>query len=186
MSEWNELEARCRSCEKCELHKKRTNVVFGDGNKSSRILFVGEAPGEQEDLKGVPFVGRAGKLLDQFLEAVDLQRDKVYIANILKCRPEGNRDPSPEEQELCIGYLREQFALLKPKIIVSLGRISAMRLIRSDFKISKEHGMWFKKGEYLMTAVYHPAALLRDPRRKPETLEDFRAIREKAEELGLV
>ena len=146
-------------------------------------MFVGEAPGEQEDLSGTPFVGRAGQLLDKFLYAVDIKREDVYIANILKCRPPKNRDPLPTEEDACIGYLREQVRLIRPKIIVCLGRISAMRLIKPDYKISKEHGTWVQKGDYLMTAVYHPAALLRDPRRKEEMLEDMKQIRKRLDEL---
>jgi DNA polymerase len=156
--------------------------VFGVGNKNADILFVGEAPGEQEDLSGVPFVGRAGQLLDKFLYAVDIDRNDVYIANILKCRPPKNRDPLPEEEDMCIDYLRQQVALINPKVIVCLGRISAMRLIKPDFKITQEHGVWFKKGGYLMTAVYHPAALLRDPRKKEDMLEDMKKIKEKISE----
>ena len=176
---WDELQQKCEKCEKCELCKTRTNCVFGTGNRKADLLFVGEAPGEQEDLSGVPFVGRAGQLLDKFLYAVDIDREDVYIANILKCRPPKNRDPLPEEEDACIGYLREQVALIDPKVIVCLGRISAMRLIKPDFKITKEHGQWFKKGNYLMTAVYHPAALLRDPRKKEDMLEDMKRIKEK-------
>ena len=145
-------------------------------------MFVGEAPGEQEDLSGVPFVGRAGQLLDKFLYAVDIDRNDVYIANILKCRPPKNRDPLPEEEDMCIDYLRRQVALINPKVIVCLGRISAMRLIKPDFKITQEHGVWFKKGGYLMTAVYHPAALLRDPRKKEDMLEDMKKIKAKISE----
>ena len=180
---WDELKAACAECEKCELCKTRTNCVFGVGNPNADILFVGEAPGEQEDLSGIPFVGRAGQLLDKFLFAVDIDREDVYIANILKCRPPKNRDPLPEEEDACIGYLREQVALINPKVIVCLGRISAMRLIKPDFKITKEHGQWFKKGNYLMTAVYHPAALLRDPRKKEDMLEDMKKIKEKVLEI---
>lgn len=176
---WDELQQKCEKCEKCELCKTRTNCVFGTGNRKADLLFVGEAPGEQEDLSGVPFVGRAGQLLDKFLYAVDIDREDVYIANILKCRPPKNRDPIPEEEDACIEYLREQVALIDPKVIVCLGRISAMRLIKPDFKITKEHGQWFKKGNYLMTAVYHPAALLRDPRKKEDMLEDMKRIKEK-------
>lgn len=176
---WDELQQKCEKCEKCELCKTRTNCVFGTGNRKAGLLFVGEAPGEQEDLSGVPFVGRAGQLLDKFLYAVDIDREDVYIANILKCRPPKNRDPLPEEEDACIEYLREQVALIDPKVIVCLGRISAMRLIKPDFKITKEHGQWFKKGNYLMTAVYHPAALLRDPRKKEDMLEDMKRIKEK-------
>ena len=176
---WEELEAQCMSCEKCELCKTRTNCVFGVGNPNAELMFIGEAPGEQEDLSGTPFVGRAGQLLDKFLFAVDIKREDVYIANILKCRPPKNRDPLPEEEEACIDFLREQVSLINPKIIVCLGRISAMKLIKPDFKITKEHGQWFKKGNYLMTAVYHPAALLRDPRKKEDMLEDMKKIKEK-------
>lgn len=179
---WDELKKACAECDKCELCKTRTNCVFGVGNPNADILFVGEAPGEQEDLSGVPFVGRAGQLLDKFLYAVDINREDVYIANILKCRPPKNRDPLPEEEDACIGYLREQVTLINPKVIVCLGRISAMRLIKPDFKITQEHGQWFKKGNYLMTAVYHPAALLRDPRKKEDMLEDMKKIKEKISE----
>lgn len=177
--DWKELEQACAKCEKCDLCKTRTNCVFGVGNKNASLMFVGEAPGEQEDLSGIPFVGRAGQLLDKFLFAVDIDREDVYIANILKCRPPKNRDPLPEEEDQCIDYLRRQVALIEPKIIVCLGRIAAMRLIKPDFKITKEHGTWFKKGNYLMTAVYHPAALLRDPRKKEDMLEDIKKIKEK-------
>ncbi|MBQ9131713.1 MAG: uracil-DNA glycosylase [Clostridia bacterium] len=177
-----ELANVCSSCQKCELGKTRTNLVFGVGNPHADLMFVGEAPGEQEDLSGVPFVGRAGQLLDKFLYAVDIKREDVYIANILKCRPPKNRDPLPEEEDACIGYLREQVKLIRPKVIVCLGRIAAMRLIKPDFKITQEHGQWFEKGSYLMTAVYHPAALLRDPRKKEDMLEDMKRIRQKLDE----
>lgn len=177
-----ELAKLCASCQKCELGKTRTNLVFGVGNPNADLMFVGEAPGEQEDLTGTPFVGRAGQLLDKFLYAVDIKREDVYIANILKCRPPKNRDPLPAEEDACIGYLREQVKLIRPKVIVCLGRIAAMRLIKPDFKITQEHGQWFEKGNYLMTAVYHPAALLRDPRKKEDMLEDMKRIRQKLDE----
>ena len=176
------LEKSCLTCQKCALGRTRTNLVFGVGNPNADLMFVGEAPGEQEDLTGTPFVGRAGQLLDKFLYAVDINRSDVYIANILKCRPPKNRDPLPDEEDACIGYLREQVRIIRPKIIVCLGRIAAMRLIKPDFKITKEHGVWFEKGDFLMTAVYHPAALLRDPRKKEEMLEDMKRIREKLDE----
>ena len=148
-------------------------------------MFVGEAPGEQEDESGIPFVGAAGKLLDRYLYAVDLPRDKVYIANILKCRPPRNRDPEEGEQDACIGYLREQFRLIQPKVLVCLGRIAAMRLIKPDFRITREHGKWFYKNGLWMTAVYHPSALLRDPSKREDMLRDMWAIRGKLEELGV-
>lgn len=180
---WEQLYDACCNCQACELGKTRTNCVFGTGNREADILFVGEAPGEQEDLSGTPFVGRAGQLLDKYLYAVDINREDVYIANILKCRPPKNRDPLPAEEDACIGYLREQVRLIKPKIIVCLGRIAAMRLIKPDFKISKEHGVWFEKGNFVMTAVYHPAALLRDPRRKEEMLADMQEIKRKLDSM---
>ena len=176
---WNDLESRCKGCQSCPLGKTRISLVFGVGNREADLMFVGEAPGQAEDEQGIPFVGAAGKLLDRYLYAVGIPRESVYIANILKCRPPMNRDPLPEEEDACIEYLREQVALIDPKVIVCLGRISAMRLIKPDFKITKEHGQWFKKGNYLMTAVYHPAALLRDPRKKEDMLEDMKRIKEK-------
>lgn len=172
------LEEKCKGCHACSLAETRTNVVFGAGNKNAKLMFVGEAPGETEDLSGVPFVGRAGKLFDKFLEAVDIPRKSVYIANMLKCRPPKNRDPKPEEQDLCIGYLRDQVRLIKPRLIVCLGRISAMRLIKPDFKITAEHGVWFDKGAYRMCAVYHPSLLLRDPRKKEDMLIDMQKVKE--------
>lgn len=183
---WEELEGLCKTCTKCPLHQTRTNCVFGTGDRNADVLFVGEAPGEKEDLSGIPFVGAAGKLLDKYLEAVDIDRSRVYIANILKCRPPQNRDPQPGEQDQCIDYLRQQVKLIKPKIIVCLGRISAMRLIDPNYKITKEHGTIVKKGGYSMTAVYHPAALLRDPRKKEDMLVDMKKIKAYIdEELGI-
>lgn len=178
------LRAECAGCERCPLGKTRTNSVFGTGNPGARLMFVGEAPGEQEDLSGTPFVGRAGQLLDRFLFAVDIKREDVYIANILKCRPPKNRDPLPAEEDACMDWLRSQVRIIRPKIIVCLGRIAAMRLISPDYRISQQHGQWVEKGPFLMTAVFHPAALLRDPRRKADMLEDMKSIAAKLEELG--
>ena len=146
---WEALRSDCERCTACELCKTRTNLVFGTGNENADVLFVGEAPGDNEDKLGIPFVGRAGKLLDQYLFAVDIPRDNVYIANILKCRPPQNRDPLPAEEDACIGFLRRQVKLIDPKIIVCLGRISAMRLISPDYKITKEHGTFVKKAIFL-------------------------------------
>ena len=176
MQSWEELEAACRGCTRCDLHKSRTNCVFGVGNRDADLMFVGEAPGAKEDESGIPFVGAAGKLLDKYLGSVGIDRDSVYIANILKCRPPDNRDPMPAEQDACIGYLREQVRLIRPKIIVCLGRISAMRLIRPDFKITKEHGVFFEKNGFALCAVYHPAALLRDPAKREDMYTDMKAI----------
>ena len=184
MTNWEELERRCLSCQKCALADTRTNVVFGKGPRDAKILFIGEGPGENEDLQGEPFVGRGGQLLDEMLSLVDLSREKnFYITNIVKCRPPKNRDPLNTEQDACIGYLRNQTALLRPKIIVCLGRVSALRIIKPDFKITKEHGQWFESAGVWMTALYHPAAILRDPRRRPETFEDLKTIQAKIREI---
>ena len=172
-----ELKEKCASCRGCELYKTRTNLVFGIGNENAELMFVGEAPGEREDATGIPFVGAAGQLLDKYLAAVGIARDDVYIANILKCRPPYNRDPLPEEADACIGHLREQVKLIRPKIIVCLGRISASRLIHADYKITREHGEFIKKGAFVMTAVYHPSALLRDASKKEDMLRDMKKIR---------
>lgn len=180
---WEELSEACEKCKKCSLCQTRTNTVFGCGNREADLMFVGEAPGESEDASGIPFVGRAGKLLDKYLEAVDIDRESVYIANILKCRPPKNRDPLPEEQDMCIEYLREQVRLIRPKIIVCLGRISAMKLIRPDFRITREHGVFVKKGAFEICAVYHPSLLLRDPSKRAEMLTDMKAVKNKLDNL---
>ncbi|MDD6199787.1 MAG: uracil-DNA glycosylase [Firmicutes bacterium] len=187
MLEWEALESACDNCTRCGLCETRHHVVFGIGNRNADILFVGEGPGEQEDLKGEPFVGPAGKLLDEMLCIMDLDRNSnCYIANIVKCRPPQNRDPMETEQDACIGFLRNQVALIRPKAIVCLGRIAAMRLIRPDYRITREHGQWVEKNGIWMTAIYHPSALLRDVSKRPETFEDLLSIREKLREIGAV
>lgn len=173
---WEELENACKNCTACPLGETKTNTVFGCGNRNADIMFIGEAPGESEDLSGIPFVGRAGQLFDKYLEAVGIPRSDVYIANMLKCRPPKNRDPKPDEQDNCIYFLREQLKLVDPKMIVCLGRISAFRIISPDYRITREHGIFITKGKYIMTAVYHPSLLLRDPRRKEEMLRDMEEI----------
>ncbi len=169
----------CECCHDCVLGKTRTNLVYGTGNANARLLFVGEAPGEREDATGIPFVGAAGQLLDRYLFAVDIPREDVYIANILKCRPPKNRDPLEDEVQACMKHLRTQVRILNPSIIVCLGRISAMSLIKPDFRITKEHGVWFHRGNFDMCAVYHPSALLRDPFKKEDMLEDMKQIAQK-------
>ncbi|MCR4934971.1 MAG: uracil-DNA glycosylase [Oscillospiraceae bacterium] len=176
--DWAELEQACLRCERCGLCRTRRNVVFGTGARDAEVLFVGEGPGEQEDLRGEPFVGPAGHLLDDMLELIDLDRKKVYIANMVKCRPPRNRDPLREEQDACADWLRQQIALLRPKIIVCLGRVAAMRFIREDFRISREHGQWTVRDGVLTMAIYHPAALLRDPRHRPETFTDLKTLQQ--------
>jgi DNA polymerase len=186
MMEWTELQQACSNCTRCGLCETRRNVVFGVGSESADIMFVGEGPGEQEDLQGEPFVGPAGKLLDDMLSIIDLdRRSNCYIANIVKCRPPRNRDPMETEQDACIGFLKNQIALLRPKILVCLGRIAAMRLIREDYRITREHGQWVQKEGIWMTAIYHPSALLRDPSKRPETFEDLLGIRDKVKELHI-
>ena len=184
MLDWNTLEQTCLNCTKCGLCETRHNVVFGVGPKNADVMFIGEGPGEQEDLKGEPFVGAAGKLLDDMLSIIDLNRENCYIANIVKCRPPRNRDPLETEQDACIGYLRNQVALIQPKIIVCLGRIAAMRIIRPDFRITRDHGSWVEKNGIWMSAIYHPSALLRDLTKRPETFDDLLSLREKIRQTG--
>lgn len=180
---FEQLKDECLRCDRCALAATRNNVVFGVGNESADIMFVGEGPGANEDLQGEPFVGRAGQLLDSYLTAVGLKRADVYIANIVKCRPPENRDPAPAEQEACIGWLREQFRLISPKIVVCLGRVAAKRMISEDFLVTRDHGKFFEKGGVFFTATYHPAALLRNPNNKGAALSDFKGIVAKAAEL---
>ena len=184
MGEWENLREECLNCRRCALADTRNHVVFGEGPADAEVMCIGEGPGEQEDLTGRPFVGRGGKLLDDMLEIIDLSREKnVYIANMVKCRPPQNRDPLNIEQEACSQWLETQIRLLKPKIIICLGRIAAMTYIREDFKISREHGQWFERDGILRTALFHPAAILRDLRRRPETFEDLKVIQAKIKEV---
>lgn len=181
---WDALIKQCMNCTGCKLAETRDNVVVGTGNPQSEIMFIGEGPGEQEDLKGEPFVGRAGQLLDKMLAAVGLSRKhNIYIANIVKCRPPNNRDPLPEEQDACIPWLREQVSLIRPKIIVCLGRVAAHRIISPDFKVTLQHGEFINKGGILMMGTFHPAAILRNPNQKPAAFADFLALRDKIEEI---
>ena len=177
------LRAACLQCQACGLSQTRHNVVFGVGPENAPILFIGEGPGEQEDLQGEPFVGPAGQLLDDMLSIIDLGRHSCYIANIVKCRPPHNRDPLETEQESCIGWLRAQTRLLRPKIIVCLGRIAAMKIIDPAFRISRDHGQWYARAGVQMMAMFHPSALLRDPSKRPETFRDLKALQAKAQQL---
>ena len=183
MTDWKTLEQDCKTCQRCGLCENRHHVVFGVGNRNSPVLLVGEGPGEQEDLQGEPFVGKAGQLLDDMMELIDLDRSKVYIANMVKCRPPRNRDPLNMEIEACRPWLEGQLALLQPKIIICLGRIAAMNLIKPDFRITKEHGVWYDRHGCKIMAIYHPSALLRDESKRPETFVDLREIRRMIREL---
>ena len=178
-----QLQGQCQACHKCSLGDKRTHLVFGDGNPETGLVFIGEGPGEQEDLQGIPFVGRGGQLLDQMLDIIGLDRSRYYICNIVKCRPPQNRDPLNVEQDACFPWLSAQVGILRPRVIVCLGRIAACRIIRSDYKITREHGTWEQKDGIWMTAIYHPAALLRDESKRPETFDDLKSIQRKLREV---
>ena len=184
MLDWENLEHICHHCTNCGLCQTRHSVVFGVGPRNADVMFIGEGPGEQEDLKGEPFVGPAGKLLDDMLSIIDLSRENCYIANIVKCRPPKNRDPLETEQEACIGYLRNQVALIRPKIIVCLGRISAQKLIDPSFRITRQHGQWVERNGIWMSATFHPSALLRDVSKRPEAFDDLMSLRAKIRETG--
>ena len=178
--EFEALRQACLTCQKCDLCRTRTHVVFGSGSPRAEVMFIGEGPGRNEDEQGLPFVGRSGQLLDQYLAAIHLDRQRdIFITNIVKCRPPENRDPLPNEWDSCMPYLREQFRLIRPKIVVCLGRIAAQRLIRPDFSAMKEHGQWTEKAGTFFTATLHPAALLRNPGNKPLAYGDYVALREK-------
>lgn len=183
MSVLEELKKQCEGCTGCGLCAARTNLVFGVGSENARVMFIGEGPGRDEDLQGEPFVGRAGKLLDSMLDIIGLDRSSIYIANIVKCRPPQNRDPLPEEQDACYLWLEKQIEAVNPALLVCLGRIAAMRLIKPDFRITKEHGQWFSIGERQAMAIFHPAALLRDPGKRPETFLDLKELRRRLDEL---
>ncbi len=183
-SEFEVLQQQCQGCRRCGLCETRTNVVFGTGNPRAEVLFIGEGPGENEDLQGEPFVGRGGKLLDTMLEAVGLSRKhNIYIANMVKCRPPKNRDPLPEEQTACGEWLQRQMQLISPKIVVCLGRIAAFRMISPDFKVTSQHGQFFEKDGVLYMGMFHPAAILRNPNQKPAAFADFVALRDKITEV---
>ena len=182
---WPTLTQEVFSCQKCRLCQTRHNVVLGDGDLHAALMFIGEGPGQQEDLTGKPFVGAAGQLLDKMLAAIGLTRDQVYICNIVKCRPPQNRVPEADERAACIGYLRQQVALVRPKIIVCLGSTPTRALLGEDMCITRDRGVWkLRKGVWFMP-TYHPAALLRDDSKKRPAWTDFKAIRDKLIELGV-
>lgn len=181
--DWDQLEQLCFTCQKCPLSETRHHVVFGVGPRNAPIFFVGEGPGQQEDLQGEPFVGPAGQLLDDMLSIIDLSRKNCYITNVVKCRPPQNRDPLQSEKDACLPFLRKQFQLIRPKILICLGRISASSLIHEEYRISREHGQWVERRGLWMTAIYHPSALLRDPTRRPDAFADLLSIREKVLEI---
>ncbi len=172
--DWGELEARVAGCTACPLHQGRTQTVFGVGDRAAEWMVIGEAPGEQEDLQGEPFVGRAGQLLNEMIRAVGLRREAVYIANVIKCRPPKNRDPAPEEAAACEHYLKQQVALIKPKIILAVGRIAAQNLLKTGTPIGKLRGQVHYYGQIPLIVTYHPAYLLRSQTEKRRAWEDLK------------
>jgi len=187
LSEFDSVEHHCGAisqCQKCPLGATRTKFVYGVGNPNADVMFVGEAPGRDEDLKGEPFVGRAGQLLDKIISAIEFQRSEVYIANILKCRPPNNRDPQPAEMEQCFPYLKQQIALIKPKVMCALGRIAAQALLDTKTPLGKLRGKWHVYEGVPLIVTYHPAALLRNPQWKRGTWEDVQTLRARYDELA--
>ncbi len=178
-----ELASRAAGCNRCRLRGGCRQVVFGEGDKEAMMMLVGEGPGQVEDEQGRPFVGPAGQLLDRILEACEIKRDEVYITNIVKCRPPGNRLPNPDEVAACRGWLEAQIRLINPRIIVCLGLLATRTIIETKATMAATHGQWFRRGDVWMMSVYHPAALLRDPRLKRPAWEDFKLIRDKYREL---
>lgn len=183
MYNYEELKQFVDTCTRCPLSRTRCRAVMGKGNLKSPILFVAEAPGNCEDRDGIPFTGKSGELLDKMLAEAGMTRDEIYLTNIVKCHPPGNRDPQINEQEACIPYLKYETLLLRPKIIVCLGRIAAQRIIRPDYRITKEHGTFLYRKNTYLTAVYHPSAVLRDDSKEAETIADLKAIRRKWNEI---
>ncbi|MDE2924956.1 MAG: uracil-DNA glycosylase [Acidobacteriota bacterium] len=179
-----EIREEMGECTRCKLHRGRQNIVFGVGNPEADLMFVGEAPGADEDAQGIPFVGRAGQLLTRIIESIGLQREQVYIANILKCRPPRNRDPQPDEVESCEGFLFQQIQAIDPLLVVALGRYAAQTLLQTQTAISRIRGKFYPYRGGLLIPTFHPSYLLRNPRAKREVWEDMKAIRAKLTELG--
>jgi len=180
---WEELIGECENCRKCSLGDTRTNVVVGRGNRNAVMLFVGEGPGEQEDKQGLPFVGPAGKLLDLLLSSLMIKESNYYIGNIVKCRPPENRTPLDAEAEACLPFLRNQVALIKPRIIVCLGATAVKHIIDRDARITKIRGQWIEKKGYMIMPTFHPAALLRDESKKILMWEDFKKVKLRLDEI---
>jgi len=172
------LAAAAAGCTRCRLSEGRTKVVFGSGHPAAELMFIGEGPGADEDRQGLPFVGAAGELLTRIIQAIEKTRDEVYIANVVKCRPPGNRDPQPDEVAACRGYLDQQIALVRPRVIVALGRVAAQTLLGNDAPIGRMRGQWFRVQGIPTMVTYHPAALLRNPALKRPTWEDMQQVRD--------
>ena len=177
---WEELEESIKNCEKCKLCKERTNIVFGIGNKNADIMFIGEGPGADEDKQGIPFVGKAGQLMDKALQGLGINRDELYIANIVKCRPPQNRVPEKDEATACMNYLRNQVILVKPKIIVLLGSTALKNILGENHSITMERGKWIEHKGIKYMPTWHPAALLRDETKKIQFWQDLKKVKQKA------
>ena len=182
---WAALTQEVAGCEKCRLCQTRTNVVLGEGDPHAALMFIGEGPGQVEDEEGLAFVGPAGQLLTRMLQAIELPRDRVYICNVVKCRPPNNRVPTPEETAACMLHLRMQVALVRPKVIVLLGSTAAKATLGADIRITRDRGQWYERKGVWMMPTFHPSALLRDPAKKKDAWEDMQALRDKLMELGL-
>lgn len=185
LNTWEELEESIKNCEKCKLCKTRKNIVFGSGNREANIMFIGEGPGADEDEIGMPFVGKAGKLMDKAFEGVGIDREKVYIANIVKCRPPQNRVPEKDEASVCIDYLRNQVMLIKPKIIVLLGSTALKNILGEEYSITKVRGNFITKKDIIYIPTFHPAALLRDEAKKIDFWKDLEEVVNEAKKLGI-
>ena len=173
---WEQLEETAKECKKCKLCQNRNNVVFGTGNRQASLMFIGEGPGADEDLQGTPFVGKAGKLMNMAFEAIGLKREEVYIANIVKCRPPGNRNPQDDEANACLDYLRNQVILVKPKIIVLLGSVALKNILGKEYGITASRGKWIEKKGIMYMPTWHPAALLRDESKKVDFIHDLEMV----------
>lgn len=180
---WEELENSIKNCKKCKLCSNRTNLVFGIGNKDADIMFIGEGPGADEDSQGIPFVGKAGQLMNKAFEGLNISRDNIYIANVVKCRPPQNRVPENDEALACLDYLRNQVVLIKPKIIVLLGSTALKNILGADNSITKERGNWIEKRGIMYMPTWHPSALLRDESKKIEFWNDLKEVKAKADQM---
>ena len=181
---WEQLEEINKQCKKCRLFKTRNNVVFGSGNKHAKLMFIGEGPGADEDMQGQPFVGKAGKLMNMAFETVGINREEVYIANIVKCRPPSNRNPEDDEIVACLDYLRNQVILVKPKIVVLLGNVALKSILGKEYGITNSRGKWLEKKGIFYMPTWHPAALLRDETKKIDFIKDLKLVIEKLETLN--
>ena len=181
---WAQLYEELSGCQRCRLCEHRTNVVPGEGNPNARLMFIGEGPGQEEDRPGRPFVGRSGELLTRMIHAIGIERSEVYICNVVKCRPPQNRNPEPDEAEACLNYLRAQVALVRPKVIVLLGKVACRYTLGEEIFITRDHGRWFERKGTWFIPTFHPSALLRDPTKKRDAWDDFQKIREKLKEIS--